>query len=146
MVNKKTVKKRGGTMWNSSVKKKGNTIVKKYKKNAHAKFLNELNIYLLSREVKMPYVPKLISFSIKKREIVTEYVGPTLKDKYRNDKKKKRSYISEIKKIYRKLLSHGYYHNDIRYKNVCIKGNKLYLIDFERTSNKNEDKNHDKIL
>ena len=55
-------------------------VKKKFKKSEEGRrlYLNELSIYLLARQKKLKYIPKLISYDIVKREIVTENVGKSL--------------------------------------------------------------------
>ena len=143
---RKTRTKKGGTADNSSVIRKGNTIIKTYKKSGNENFKRELIIYLLAKQEKLDFIPKLRSFNIKKRQIVTEYIGPTLNQIYKGRVAEKKKLIPRIKKLYGKLLKSGYHHNDIRYYNVCMRNDKMYLIDFEFSDIKYSDKNDNKIL
>jgi len=138
--------KKGGTANNSSVIRKGNKIIKTYKKSGNENFKRELIIYLLAKQEKLDFIPKLRSFNIKKRQIVSEYIGPTLDQIYKGRVAEKRKLIPRIKKLYQKLLKSGYHHNDIRFYNVCMRNDKLYLIDFEFSDIKYSDKNDNKIL
>jgi len=138
--------KKGGTADNSFVIRKGNKIVKTYKKSGNENFKRELIIYLLAKQENLDFIPKLLNFDIKKRMIVTEYVGPTLNQIYKGRVAEKRKLIPRIKKLYKKLLKSGYHHNDIRFYNVCMRKDKMYLIDFEFSDIKYTDKNDNKIL
>ena len=138
--------KKGGTANNSSVIRKGNKIIKTYKKSGNENFKRELIIYLLAKQEKLDFIPKLRSFNIKKRQIVSEYIGPTLDQIYKGRVAEKRKLIPRIKKLYQKLLKSGYHHNDIRFYNVCMRNDKMYLIDFEFSDIKYSDKNDNKIL
>ena len=139
--------KKGGTANNANIKKVKNTIVKTFTKRAYNNFLTELTVYLLANSKKVPFIPKLQAFSFKKRELTIEYVGPSLKEKYRGKPKELKKYNNQIKKLYKKMFKIlKVHHNDIRYKNVCVQNGKLYLIDFEYTGRDYKDKNQDKIL
>ena len=56
--------------------------------------------------------------------------------------------IPKIMKEYKKLVKLGFYHNDLRYKNIVYneKKDQLYLIDFEFTSTRFLDKDDDHII
>lgn len=111
-------------------------------------FKNELFFYLLAKQKHIDFIPKIIDFDCDKLTIRTKRVGISLEeycDKYdceHND------YLSEIKKLYKKLKNLGYYHNDLRFKNIVINQDtkKLYLIDFEFSDREYKDKDDEKIV
>ena len=111
-------------------------------------FKNELFFYLLDKQKHIDFIPKIIDFDCDKLTIRTKRVGISLEeycDKYdceHND------YLSEIKKLYKKLKNLGYYHNDLRFKNIVINQDtkKLYLIDFEFSDREYKDKDDEKIV
>tara|TARA_R100000808_G_C2138439_1_gene146464 strand:- start:452 stop:886 length:435 start_codon:yes stop_codon:yes gene_type:complete len=131
-----------------SVRKGNGYIMKTYNKGSHNKFLNELGVYLLARQKGLDFIPELLDYNVSKRRLKIKNVGESMKDLYKGDMKKKCSYRKRIMDMYKKLVKEGLYHNDLRYKNVIHnrKTDKLYLIDFEFTSKKYEDKDDDRII
>ena len=125
-------------------------VKKKFKKTEEGRmlYLNELSIYLLSRQKKLKYIPKLISYDIVKREIVTENVGKALDFIPEEDWEEREKHLPGISKIYKGLEKYGLYHNDLRYKNIIWDkcNNKYYLIDFESTNVKNREADGDFII
>ncbi len=76
-------------------------------------------------------MPKLYYFSDKRFLLILENVGKQITPTYfRNN-------LEKIHKIYENIKNlSGYYQNDILPKNICIKNNNLFIIDFE-LANKN---------
>ena len=132
---------------NCSVEIFPDRVVKTFKFNAKQRFLNELKFYEYYSQ-SYHFVPNLLDYDHLKREIVLENVGQSLTTKhYRKNKNIYKNYTTEINLMVNTLKKNKIYHNDIRYKNVCINDNQeLYLIDFEVWSHKYQDKNDDKIL
>ena len=102
----------------------------------------------------LPYVPKLESFDDKTRTITMERVGVPLGTVWDSGmligpigNQERRKHDNEIRRLEKAFLSDtGLNHNDILYKNVLRdKENKLYLIDFERTSTTYTEPNLDRI-
>ena len=139
---------KGGTPSNCMVRVKKNEIVKEYKPYAHKAFVNELYIYLFAKEKKIPFIPKLLRYDLEKRILVIKNVGESLYDYCKKNDCDYTDFFPKIKKIYEKLIDYGLYHNDMRWKNILYdsKKNKFYLIDFEFTSPKYEDKDDQKIV
>tara|TARA_B100000963_G_C22355590_1_gene549243 strand:- start:38 stop:472 length:435 start_codon:yes stop_codon:yes gene_type:complete len=119
----------------------------KYEKEDLEIFKNELFFYLLGQQKKIGYIPKLISYDCSKLIICTENVGTTLEE-YCNSEEELHTFLPEIKKIYNRFVKMGYYHNDLRYKNIIINpdSKKLYLIDFEFTSQEYKDLDDENIV
>ena len=119
----------------------------KYEKEDLEIFKNELFFYLLGEQKNIEYIPKLISYDCSKLIICTENVGSTLEE-YCNSGEELNTFLPEIKKIYNKFTKLGYYHNDLRYKNIIINPDtkKLYLIDFEFTSQEYKDLDDENIV
>mgnify|MGYP001201641036 CR=1 FL=1 len=138
----------GGTSGNCILKKTKKYIQKTYKKSGHNAFINELYFYLLGKENNLSFIPELLSYDVKKRILKIKNVGKSVYELYKGDTKKKKSFIPKIMKEYRKLVKLGFYHNDLRYKNVIYneREDKIYLIDFEFTSTKLIDKDDDHII
>ena len=138
----------GGTSGNCILKKTKKYIQKTYKKSGHNAFINELYFYLLGKENNLSFIPELLSYDVKKRILKIKNVGKSVYELYKGDTKKKKSFIPKIMKEYRKLVKLGFYHNDLRYKNVIYneREDKIYLIDFEFTSTKLTDKDDDHII
>ena len=67
---------------------------------------------------------------------------------YTKGKQKKREMIPKIMEEYNKLVKLGFYHNDLRYKNIVYNERKdqIYLIDFEFTSTRFLDKDDEHII
>lgn len=118
-----------------------------YEKEDFEIFKNELFFYLLGQQKKIGYIPKLISYDCSKLIICTENVGTTLEE-YCNSEEELHAFLPEIKKIYNRFVKMGYYHNDLRYKNIIINpdSKKLYLIDFEFTSQEYKDLDDENII
>jgi tRNA A-37 threonylcarbamoyl transferase component Bud32 len=94
--------------------------------------------------INIKYIPKLLYYNDKELYLVIDFCGRDL----RNESKIKReTLIPYINKIHDYIEKHyKIYHNDIRWKNITILDNKVYLIDWGMSSFNKEDKNHDKIL
>ena len=119
-----------------------NYIMSRYDKEDVDIFKNELFIYLLAKQKNISYIPKIIDYNCDKLYIKTENVGITLQDYCDNyGCEFEDSFIPKIKIIYDKFIKLGYFHNDLRLKNIVINPNskKLYLIDFEYTDIKYKD-------
>jgi predicted Ser/Thr protein kinase len=127
---------------------KNEHIVKKVFKDTRSgrgNFFQELFFYLYVKDKNLDYIPKLIGYDRRNLTLELENVGTSL-DNF-NYRKSKRHYDPFIRELHKKLLDDTeLYHNDIRYKNVCVKNDKYYLIDFENHDFKFKDKNHQKIL
>ena len=110
-------------------------------------FKTELFIYLLGEQKKMEFIPKLIDYDCSKLILKTENVGITLEE-YCESGDDLDDFLPQIKKIYNKFIKVGYYHNDLRYKNIIINpdSKKLYLIDFEFTDTKEKDLDDENIV
>ena len=112
-------------------------------------FKNELFIYLLGKQKNISYIPKLIDYNCDKLYIKTENVGISLQDYCDNyGCEFEDSFIPKIKIMYDRFIKLGYYHNDLRLKNIIINPNskKLYLIDFEFTDIKYKDLDDENIV
>ena len=110
-------------------------------------FTTELFIYLLGQQKKIGFIPKLIDYDCSKLVLKTENVGITLEE-YCESEDDLDDFLPQIKKIYNKFIKVGYYHNDLRYKNIIInpESKKLYLIDFEFTDTKYNDVDDENIV
>lgn len=111
-------------------------------------FKNELFFYLLAKQKRIDFIPKIVDFDCDKLTIRTKTVGISLEeycDKYDCDHN---NYLPKIKELYKNLKKLGYYHNDLRFKNIVINPNthKLYLIDFEFSDREYKDKDDEKIV
>ena len=126
-----------------------NYIISRFDKEDVDIFKNELFIYLLGKQKNISYIPKLIDYNCDKLYIKTENVGITLQDYCDNyGCEFEDSFIPKIKIIYDKFIKLGYFHNDLRLKNIVINPNskKLYLIDFEFTDIKYKDLDDENII
>ena len=125
------------------------TIIKKFKNSKAGinKFFKELFIYFRLVNLNLDYVPKLINYSTKEYFIEISNVGKSLdKILYRKSKRHLDEIIRELHDQFKE--DSQFYHNDIRYKNVCFneENGEYYLIDFENSCFKFKDKNDDSIL
>ena len=112
-------------------------------------FKNELFFYLLAKQKHIDFIPKIIDFDCDKLTIRTKRVGISLQeycDEYGCDFEK--DFVPKIRKIYNHFVKLGYYHNDLRLKNIVInpETQKLYLIDFEFTSQEYKDLDEEDIV
>ena len=124
-------------------------VISKFDKEDLDIFKNELFIYLLAKQKNISFIPKLIDYNCDKLYIKTENVGISLQDYCDNyGCEFEDSFIPRIKIIYDRFIKLGYYHNDLRLKNIIINPNskKLYLIDFEFTDIKYKDLDDENIV
>ena len=131
------------------VKVTKNYVLSKFNKEDIDIFKNELFIYLLGKQKNISFIPKLIDYNCDKLYIKTENVGISLQDYCDNyGCQFEDSFIPRIKNIYDRFIRLGYFHNDIRLKNIIINPNskKLYLIDFEFTDIKYKDLDDENIV
>ena len=122
-------------------------VISKFNKEDLDIFKNELFIYLLAKQKNISFIPKLIDYNCDKLYIKTENVGVTL-EVYCEGCGYTEEYLKKIKIIYDKFIKLGFYHNDLRLKNIIINPNtkKLYLIDFEFTDIKYKDLDNENIV
>ena len=123
-------------------------VLSKYEEEDIVKFKNELFIYLLAKQKNLKYIPKLIHFDCNALTLKTENVGISLQEYCDNHVCDLKSFIPKIRKIYNNLENLGYFHNDLRLKNIIIntKTKKLYLIDFEFTDRVYRDLDDEKLI
>ena len=139
---------KGGTSGNCSITMNKDFIQKNYKKSGHNAFINELYFYLLGKELNLEFIPELLDFNVSKRMLKIKNVGKSLHDLYKGKMKEKREMIPKVMEEYKKLVKLGFYHNDLRYKNIVYneREEQIYLIDFEFTSTKFLDKDDEHII
>jgi tRNA A-37 threonylcarbamoyl transferase component Bud32 len=130
------------------VKINKNYIISSFDKEDFNLFKNELFIYLLGQQKNLNFIPKLLDYDCSKLILKTENSGISLQeycDEYGVDFN---NLIPKIKKIYNKFLKLGYYHNDLRLKNIIInpENKQLYFIDFEFTDTKYTDLDEENIV
>ena len=124
-------------------------VLSKFDKGDLDIFKNELFMYLLAKQKNISFIPSLIDYNCDKLYIKTENVGISLQDYCDNyGCEFEDSFIPKIKIIYDRFIKLGYYHNDLRLKNIIINPNtkKLYLIDFEFTDIKYKDLDDENIV
>jgi len=124
-------------------------VLSKFDKEDLNIFKNELFIYLLAKQKNISFIPKLIDYNCDKLYIKTENVGISLQDYCDNyGCQFEDSFIHRIKIMYDRFIKLGYYHNDLRLKNIIINPDtkKLYLIDFEFTDIKYKDLDNENIV
>ena len=130
-----------------SVKITKDLVKNKYEKEDLEIFKNELFFYLLGQQKNISFIPKLVSYDCSKLIICVENVGKTLEE-YCNSGEELDDFLPKIKNIYNRFVKMGYYHNDLRYKNIIINPDtkKLYLIDFEFTNGEYKDLDDENIV
>ena len=124
-------------------------VISKFNKEDLDIFKNELFIYLLAKQKNISFIPKLIDYNCDKLYIKTENVGISLQDYCDNyGCEFEDSFIPKIKIMYDRFIKLGYFHNDLRLKNIIINPNtkRLYLIDFEFTDIKYKDEDEEYIV
>ena len=124
-------------------------VISKFNKEDLDIFKNELFIYLLAKQKNISFIPKLIDYNCDKLYIKTENVGISLQDYCDNyGCQFEDSFIPRIKIMYDRFIKLGYFHNDLRLKNIIINPNtkRLYLIDFEFTDIKYKDEDEEYIV
>lgn len=94
----------------------------------------------------MHFIPKMHKFCDVTNSIWTEYCGQSLNLKYKpEDRYKFKQQIRSLVNLF--LKETGYYHNDIRWKNIVEnEEGQLFLIDFEVTSTENKERDPEWIL
>ena len=103
----------------------------------------------MAKSKRVKFIPKLLDYDLVKKRLVIENVGISLDKLIKKDKTLKEKFLPKIKKVYDKFVRiFKLYHNDLRYKNIVYdeKKDKLYLIDFEFTHSKFDNKNHQGIV
>jgi tRNA A-37 threonylcarbamoyl transferase component Bud32 len=126
------------------------TVTKRFRKTKSGRknFMNELYVYLLAKEKKLKFIPKLVEYNIENQVIVTENVGKSLDYIPEENWQEREKHLPGISKIYKGLEQFGLFHNDLRYKNIVWdkKKNKYFLIDFDFVSVKNLEADGDYII
>jgi len=126
------------------------TVTKRFRKTKSGRknFMNELYVYLLAKEKKLKFIPKLIEYNIENQVIVTENVGKSLDYIPEENWQEREKHLPGISKIYKGLEKYHIFHNDLRYKNIVWnkKTNKYYMIDFDFVSVKNKEADGDFII
>ena len=108
-------------------------VTTKYKKEDVDVFQKELFIYLLGQQKRISFIPKLLHYDCDKLILRTENVGISLQEYCDEYGCELDDFIPKIRKMYNRLVKLGYYHNDLRLKNIIINPDtkQLFLIDFE---------------
>ena len=139
---------KGGHPDTAHIKITKNYILKTYNKEYHSAYVNELHYYILAKKKKLNYIPELIDYDPIKLTFKIKNVGVALDEYCSNNELDIDTFLPKIKNIYNKFISLGFYHNDLRYKNIIINpiSKKLYLIDFEYTGIKYTDNDDQNIV
>ena len=123
-------------------------VTTKYNKEDVDVFQKELFIYLLGQQKNINFIPELIHYDCDKLILRTENVGISLQEYCDGYGCELDDFLPNIKKMYNKLIKLGYYHNDLRLKNIVINPDtkKLYLIDFEFTDREYKDLDEENLV
>lgn len=93
------------------------------KRGAREHLSKELSAFKLLKGI--PFVPQLLQYDDVKKRLYMTYCGKLVtRDTLPTD------WISQCDQIGHILTKRGVYHNDIFCKNICVKDNKLHLVDF----------------
>ena len=108
------------------------------------KYERERDFYINFGNI-LSYIPRLFRQNDVEKTIWVEYCGISLNLKY--PPKERYKFKSRIRFICDDLMTHGLYHNDIRWKNIVESNDgRLFLIDFEVISNDNKERDPEWIL
>ena len=108
------------------------------------KYERERDFYINFGNI-LSYIPRLVRWDDIEKIIWTEYCGISLNFKY--PPKQRYKFKPQIRFLVEDLRNYGYYHNDIRWKNIVENDNgRLFLIDFEVISIENKERDPEKIL
>jgi len=108
------------------------------------KYEREKDFYLNFNHV-CCFIPNLVRSNDIEKTIWTEYCGISLNLKY--VPKERYKFKSQIRFMVDELRALGYYHNDIRWKNIVENDEgRLFLIDFEVVSTDNRERDPEWIL
>lgn len=109
-----------------------------------SKYEKEKDFYINFNNV-FPFIPNLISCNDIEKTIWTECCGISLNLKYLP--KERYKFKPQIRFMVDELRAVGYYHNDIRWKNIVENDEgRLFLIDFEVVSVDNKERDPEWIL
>ena len=109
-------------------------IIKKWPKDQKSIYLREKNIYL--KLIHENYIPTIIYYDDNSLCIIIEDVGDSLKNIVIANKTNMlpRDTFLQLELIIKQMYNkYKLIHGDITFRNLCIKNNKLYLIDFDQT-------------
>jgi predicted Ser/Thr protein kinase len=92
------------------------------------------------------HIPKLINYADESLTTITEYISEDVRMKFKSNSERKQ-YLHLVKIAYDDMLNNfGFHHNDLKWRNICIKDNKAYFIDLSRLSDNLIDEDSEKIL
>ena len=109
-------------------------IVKKWPKSHKHRYLNEKKTYLKLKNEK--YIPNILYFDDKNLCIIIEDVGDSLRKLVREDSKHliPRNLMFQLDFIMKDMYNkYKLIHGDITFRNICVKNDQIYLIDFDAT-------------
>lgn len=113
-------------------------ILKKYSHKKKENYYKEKEIYLkLKNEY---YVPKLMYYDDNTYTLIIEDCGNSLNSIILNNHRGliPRDLVTQLELIIKGMYSkYSLLHGDLHFGNICIKDNKLFLIDFERVTKLN---------
>lgn len=122
---------------------KNHYLVKKQFKTKN-KYEKEKDFYLNFNHV-CSFIPNLVRSSDIEKTIWIQYCGISLNLKYAPEERYK--FKPQIRFMVDELRALGYYHNDIRWKNIVENDEgRLFLIDFEVVSVDNKERDPEWIL
>ena len=98
-------------------------------------FYNELSTLILLKEEEI--FPKILFYDEEEMKIIMTYKGEKISDKNNNIDLSKipKDWKLQLYHILQILKKYNLYHNDITCRNLCMKDNKFYLIDFGNCKN-----------
>lgn len=107
------------------------------------KYNKEIELYMLMESSK--YTPNIKYKDDINLVLGIEYCGESIKDLHKPVDRY--PYKNSIREVIKNIESeYGIYHNDLRWKNICLKGESIMLVDWERWSYENKERDPEFIL
>ena len=122
----------GGSNIKCSIIDNTNVILKKFSSTKKYRYSREKEIYL--KLLDACYIPKLIYFDDTHRILAIEDVGDSIRKTVLNNQINRipKNLLHQLEVIIRDMYDkYSLIHGDLHLANVCVKNNKLYLIDLE---------------
>ena len=90
------------------------------------------------------HTPKLVGYDDERLILIMEYKGESLQS---IPPKERSKYLPQIGKVLDELKGrYSLYHNDVRWKNITLRDDRLYLVDFQRIDEQDKEYDGDHII
>jgi len=131
----KTISKSGGgSNIKCSIIDNNNVILKKFSSTLKYRYIREKELYLKLQDAY--YIPNLIYYDDNHRILAIEDVGDSIRKVIFNNQTHliPKNLLHQLEVIIRDMYDkYSLIHGDLHLANVCVKNNKLYLIDLENS-------------